>query len=229
MLNQLTPIDQQVTLKAIDSTKDTHTSQLDIATPKSKVNTGGLISELWLAVCANVMLTVNVDVSDRLVNGARGTVADIIKTSGNVTLVLVNFNNSRVGVTAIQKSHHRQQQPHALLISRHEATFRIGRNKSAEVPRTQFPLVLSWATTIHKVQGLTLDKIVVDMKGGRFTAGQAYYVAFSRVKSLDTLFIENLDFKSIKTSQPCCVRDGTLIFQLPNRRTSTASTVTFKT
>ena len=75
--------------------------------------------------------------------------------------------------------------------------FRIRKNKTAEVSRTQFPLVLSWATTIHKVQGLTLDKIVVDMKGGRFMPGQAY-VAFSRVRSLDSLL--NVDPSGIKTS-----------------------------
>ena len=84
-------------------------------------------------------------------------------------------------------------------ITRHEATFRIGKNKTVEASRAQFPLVLSWATTIHKVQGLTLDQIVVDMKGGRFGAGQAY-VAFSRVKSLNSLFIKNFEAKYIKTS-----------------------------
>ena len=115
------------------------------------------------------MLTVNVDVSDGLFNVARGTVADIVRTSGKVSFVLINFHNSRVGIAAIQKSHYRQQHPHAVPIRRHEAVFRIGRNKTAEVSRTQFPLVLSWATTIHKVQGLTLEKIVVVMKGGRFT------------------------------------------------------------
>ncbi len=59
--------------------------------------------------------------------------------------------------------------------------------------------MLGWATTIHKEQGLTLDQIVVDMKGGRFGAGQAY-VAFSRVKSLNSMYIKNFEAKCIKTS-----------------------------
>ena len=65
--------------------------------------------------------------------------------------------------------------------------------------RRQFPLVLAWATTIHKVQGLTLNQIVVDMKGQSFSCGQAY-VAFSRVKSLECLFIKNFNASSIKAN-----------------------------
>ena len=168
--------------------------------PTKKANTGGLVNELSLAVGAKVMLTVNIDLSDGLVNGARGTVEAFITTGAKVTAILVKFNHPRVGVSAIQCSHYRQEYPQAIPISRHEAVFRIGRNKTAEASRTQFPFVLSWATTIHKVQGLTLSKIVVDMKGGRFGAGQAY-VAFSRVRTLDSLFIKNFDPSYIKTSQ----------------------------
>ena len=200
-LKDLAPEDQHVVIRAIDCTKDKHTRQLDLAMPTSKANTGGLVSELHLAVGAKVMLTVNVDVSDGLMNDARGTVEAIIRTANEVSLVLVKFDHSRVGATAIAKSHYRDQHPGAVPISRHEAVFNIGRNKTAEVSRRQFPLVLAWATTIHKVQGLTLNQIVVDMKGRAFSAGQAY-VAFSRVKSLEGLFIKNFNPTSIKVSAP---------------------------
>ena len=49
------------------------------------------------------------------------------------------------------------------------------------------------------MQGLTLDKIVVDMEGGRFSPGQAY-VAFSRVKKLEGLHLLNFNTKAIKAS-----------------------------
>ena len=99
---------------AIDNTKDKNTRQLNMTMPKSRANTGGLVSELHLAVEAKVMLTVNVDVSDGLVNGARGTVKAIIKTGSEVTLVLVKFDVERVGVAAIRNSHYRREYPDAV-------------------------------------------------------------------------------------------------------------------
>ena len=79
----------------------------------------------------------------------------------------------------------------------YEVTFLAKGKKGSEITRLQFPLTLAWATTIHKVQGLTLNEIVIDMKGGRFSPGQAY-VAISHVKTLQSLHILNFNRTAIK-------------------------------
>ena len=58
-----------------------------------------------------------------------------------------------------------------------------GRN----VVRSQFPLTLSWACTIHKVQGLSLTNVVVDLGLSVFERGMGY-VALSRLRTLSGLY-----------------------------------------
>lgn len=55
---------------------------------------------------------------------------------------------------------------------------------------TQYPLRLAWAMTIHKSQGQTYGSVAVDLGDGAFAHGQTY-VALSRCKELETLYLTN--------------------------------------
>jgi ATP-dependent DNA helicase PIF1 len=63
--------------------------------------------------------------------------------------------------------------------------------------RSQVPLRLSYAVTIHRSQGSTLDCALIDVGMGTFEYGQAY-VALSRVTSLDALYIHAFDPRAFR-------------------------------
>ena len=65
------------------------------------------------------------------------------------------------------------------------------RNGRIQFERYQFPIVLAWAVTIHKVQGLSLDRAVIDLGSSIFAHGQAY-VAVSRVKTEEGVLLVGL-------------------------------------
>jgi len=68
--------------------------------------------------------------------------------------------------------------------------------------RYQLPLKLAWALTIHKCQGLTLDKAAISLQG-IFACGQGY-VALSRVRSLSSMQLKALPRKSLMVDPDVC-------------------------
>ena len=123
MLNTLASETQQYTINACDAIGG-QTHHIDLSNLSDKrSDTGGLHTALKLAIGASVMLTANVDVSDGLVNGARGEVVHFVTTTDNkVTRVLVKFDNPNVGLNAMQSSQfstHRK----AVALKKHQAIF----------------------------------------------------------------------------------------------------------
>jgi ATP-dependent DNA helicase PIF1 len=65
---------------------------------------------------------------------------------------------------------------------------------------SQIPLILAWALTIHKSQGASLDSAEIDAGSGIFECGQTY-VALSRVKSLEGLYLTSFDISKIRINK----------------------------
>ena len=161
MLQKLTTFKHII--KSSDITKDRNTHQVELSLEgKKRTDTGGLLGTLTIAENAFVRLASNIDVADGLANGIRGIIKSIVTNNqGCVTTILVQFDDQTVG-DGVPFQH-----------------------KNITVFWSQFPLVLAWTSTIHSVQGLTVDRIVVDLSK-IFATGQAY-VALSCVKTLDGL------------------------------------------
>jgi endonuclease/exonuclease/phosphatase (EEP) superfamily protein YafD len=184
---------------------------------KQATNTGNLQEHLELKVGARVILTNNMDVPDGLTNGAYGTIHGIISENENalcIKTILVRFDSPKVGICAKKISLFKKDYGQCVPIKRVEVTFAYScqkRSKTVMVTRCQFPLFLAWAVTIHKVQGMTLDEIVVDMSKhkGTFRAGQAY-VGLSRVTSYDKLHIIGYNRAQFKVNREITTEMGRL-------------------
>jgi ATP-dependent DNA helicase PIF1 len=130
-----------------------------------------------LKVGAQVMCIVNIqlDNDDILCNGAQGIVVSI----DILGLPVVKFKNG----------YQMTMTPH---IWPSEVIPGIG--------VSQVPLILAWALTIHKSQGSTLDIAEIDAGSGIFECGQTY-VALSRVKSLEGLYLSSFDASKVRISK----------------------------
>jgi len=163
----------------------------------SEKNTG-LPTDLTLKVGARVMLLRNVGTDVGLFNGAIGVITGFLPDLSRVlTAVLVLFDNQQL--RKVSADRHLTMNG-SFPIERAEARFLICKGNSiVEGKRLQFPLKVAFAMTIHKCQNQTLNSVVVSLKK-RFGPAQAY-VALSRCKSLNNLFITDFDAKNIKVNK----------------------------
>ena len=77
-------------------------------------------------------------------------------------------------------------------------------SSGGQCSRLQLPLKLAWAVTIHKSQGLTLDKVVIDVGKREFSTGLTF-VACSRVRQLqDLLFCPPFPFQRLADLANSC-------------------------
>lgn len=130
------------------------------------------MSSLSLCIGVQVMLLTNLDLSKGLANGSRG--------------VVVGFRSvDNIPFVQFQKG-----EPVAI---EYNMWFSPDYPK---VGRKQLPLRIAYAITIHKCQGATLDCALIDIGSSTFEYGQAY-VALSRVRSLESLYIYNFDPKRV--------------------------------
>lgn len=139
--------------------------------------------KLRLKVGAQVMMIKNTFQKEGIINGSLGIVRDF---SPKKSFPIVEFVGGKVITIA----------PEDWLLEKfdHETKSVI-----LEAGMSQIPLILAWAMTIHKSQGLTLDKISCDLSDV-FSCGQAY-VALSRARSLDGIFIRSINFNKITANQ----------------------------
>jgi ATP-dependent DNA helicase PIF1 len=133
---------------------------------------------LTLCVGAQVMVTRNLE--QNIVNGTRGIVVSLTKTS--VTIQLTNKELYNVCYFHVRPDQFETNE------------------KLKKIDFKYLPLTLSWAMSIHKSQGATIDLLEVDLGDSIFACGQAY-VALSRAKNSDTVRITNFNPRSVKVSK----------------------------
>lgn len=131
---------------------------------------------ITLKIGSQVMCIVNLDQDNGVVNGSQGLIIDF-HYENEKKYPIVQFKKCKM----IMKPH-------------------LWKNDKYENEGVyQIPLILSWAITIHKAQGISLDEAMINIGSSVFEYGQTY-VALSRVRTQEGLYIKSLDISKIKAN-----------------------------
>ncbi len=172
--NKLADKINNIELSKIDSEVFTFYGQIEGEFDESLLPTD---LELNLKVGAQVML-INNDPLGRWVNGTIGRIIDFVGSKEETVIFVELESGEEVEVN-----------PHKWKIIRYVFDEDKKRIKTEEVGSFfQYPIILAWAITIHKSQGKTFNKVIIDIGSGTFAHGQLY-VALSRCRSLDGLIL----------------------------------------
>ena len=129
-----------------------------------------------------VMCTFNIDLESGICNGSQGVIVDFKETSdcahAGIKMPVVLFSNGEKRVISYQ--HYQNDEYPSIVVA-------------------QIPLCLAWALTIHKIQGATLEMADMDLGKSVFEYGQSY-VALSRIKTLDGLYLSEFNPHRVKAN-----------------------------
>ncbi|MBP1707029.1 MAG: helicase [Chloroflexi bacterium] len=131
--------------------------------------------ELQVKIGAQIMM-LNNDSDNRWVNGTLGEITGITRDKNGDCLIIAGLPDGEVEIEPFTWEIYRFQVKGGTLQSEVVGTF------------TQYPLMLAWAITIHKSQGKTFEKVVIDIGKGTFAHGQLY-VALSRCTTLEGIVL----------------------------------------
>ncbi|MCX7958888.1 MAG: AAA family ATPase [Deltaproteobacteria bacterium] len=135
--------------------------------------------ELNLKAGAQIML-INNDTYGRWINGTIGRVLGFEEINDTVLIVaeLEDGNIVEIGQHTWKIIRYNYDKEKKKVVTEQIGSF------------TQYPVMLAWAITIHKSQGKTFEKVIIDLGYGTFAHGQLY-VALSRCRSLEGLILRS--------------------------------------
>ena len=172
ILSTKNDIVDEYNLRHLDALPGTKTTYAANTVGDVKIKDSPALEELRLKTDARVIFLVN-DSKGRYYNGSLGTVTGLSKDKVDVKL---DCNDELISLSRYDWNIYRYK------FEKENKTI----VKESKGSISQIPLKLAWAMTVHKSQGQTLEKALIDLKYRPWEHGQTY-VAFSRLRSLSGL------------------------------------------